>query len=237
MESIGLLFKVFWAPGEAMFKASKRPGAAFVAIGFLMIAGLVTSAVMFTHLNMGELTLRMLDQNPRFQQLSAEQKQQIVANSNGPLSKTLALVGAAITPILMTTVLALIFFGLFTFVGRDAGFKVFFVIAAFALLPLVFRYLASVLTVMIVPSSSIMPDELGSISPSIFVDRTTVPKMMFTLLNQIDIVTLWILSLLVIGYRFAVTKSVSVVARVGCVFGIWLVWVALRVALSSVLPF
>ena len=237
MESIGLLFKVFWAPGEAMFKASKKPGAAFVAIGFLMIVGMITSVVMLSQLNMGELTLRMLDQNPRFQQLSAEQKQQIVANSNGPLSKTFALIGSAITPILMTTFLALIFFGLFTLVGRDAGFKVFFVIAAFALLPLVVRFAASILTVMIVPASSIMPDELGGISPSIFVDRTSVPKMLFTLLSQFDVVTLWILSLLVIGYRFAVKKSVSVAARVGCVFGIWLVWVALRVALSSVLPF
>jgi hypothetical protein len=96
---------------------------------------------------------------------------------------------------------------------------------------------ARILTVLIVPPSSIMPDELGSISPAIFVDRTTVSKTLFTLLSQFDIVTLWILSLLSIGYRFASTKKVSVAARVGCVFGIWLVWVALRVALSSVLPF
>jgi hypothetical protein len=232
MESIGLLFKVLWAPG-----ASKKPSAAFVAIIFLMIVGMISSVVVFTHLDMGEMTLRMLDRSPQFQNLSAEQRQQMVANSNGPLAHTFALVGAAITPWLYTTFLTLLFFGLFTFVGRDAGFKTFFVITALALLPLVLRYVATMLTVMIVPSSSIMPDEFGSISPSIFVDRTTVSKTLFTLLNQLDIVTIWILSLLVIGYRYATTKQVSVVARVGCVFGIWLVWVALRVALSSFLPF
>jgi len=237
MESIGLLFKVFWAPGEAMFQASKKPGSAFVAIIFLMIVGMVTSVVVFTYLDMGEMTQRMIDRMPQLQNMSPEQRQQMLANANGPLAHTFALIGAAITPWFATTFLTLIFFGLFTLVGRDAGFKTFFVITAFALLPLLLTNVARILTVLIVPSSSIMPDEMGSISPAIFVDRTTASKTLFTLLSQFDVVTIWILSLLTIGYRFATTKTVSVVARVGCVFGIWLVWVALRVALSSFLPF
>jgi hypothetical protein len=40
------------------------------------------------------------------------------------------------------------------------------------------------------------------------------------------------LALLVIGYRFVSRKSVSVVARTVCVFGVWLVYVAFRVAFA-----
>src|SRR5689334_5701969 len=102
MESIALLFKVFWAPGEAMFKASKKPGAGFAAIGLLIIAGMITSFITISRVNMGEITLRMMDQSPRFQSLTAAQRQQIVANSNGTMSHVFAVVGAVIGPVLTT---------------------------------------------------------------------------------------------------------------------------------------
>jgi Yip1 domain len=237
MESLGLLFKVFWAPGEAMGKVSTSVRAALAPILLLTVVGVISAAVAVTHLNMGEITLRLLERSPQFQQMTAEQKQQVVARSNSPSTRVMSYVGAVVTPTLSITLLTVIFFGIFTLVGRNGGFKTFFTITAFAMVPLVIRYIAGILTVLYVPSSSIMLDEIGSISPSIFVDRTAVSKTVFSLLNQMDVITIWVLALLVIGYRFVVTKRVSAPVRIACVFGIWLAWVGFRVALSSLLPF
>jgi hypothetical protein len=237
MESLGLLFKIFWAPGEAMSRASQNARAALAPILLLTTAGLISAAVAVTHLDMGQVTLRMLEQSPRFQQLTAQQKEQIAANSNSPLTHAMSFVGGIITPTLMITLLTVIFFGLFTLVGRNGRFKTFFTITAFAMVPLLIRYAAGILSILFVPSSSIMPDEIGSISPSIFVDRTAVSRTVFGLLNQLDVITIWVLILMVIGYRFVVTKRVSLPVRFACVFGIWFVWIGVRVALSSVLPF
>ena len=55
MESIGLLFKVFWAPGEAMSRVSQKKGSALAPILLLSIVGMITSVVMFTHLDIGEI--------------------------------------------------------------------------------------------------------------------------------------------------------------------------------------
>ncbi len=236
MEGISVLFKVIWSPGEAMLRAAKNSKTALAPILLLTIAGIIFTMIMFSHVSMGEIALRAMEQSGRAQQLTPEQKERFLTASNGPVPKVISTVAATVGPTMTVAVVALIFFGVFSIVGRDGPFKSFFSVTAFACVPLIVRNIASVATVMIVPQSSLMVDEIGSISPAIFLDRTSVSKAVFTLVNQLDVVSIWILILLVIGYRFVARKSVSATMRAVCVFGVWLVWVLARVALSSVFP-
>ena len=52
--------------------------------------------------------------------------------------------------------------------------------------------------------------------------------------NTIDLVNIWILALLIIGYRYAARKSLSGVTRAVSVVAVFLVYVALRLALASI---
>jgi hypothetical protein len=236
LEGITLLFKVLWSPGEAMFRVAKNNKAALAPILLLTIGGIVFTMIMFSHVDMYQLALRALEQRPGAQELTAEQKDRMLAMSTSTFARVTPMIFAGIGPTLTITCVSFIYFVLFTLVGRTGGYKAFFAITSFAFVPLIVRNVASALTVMVVPPSSLMVDEIGGISPSIFLDRTATSRGVFTLVNQIDVVSIWILILLVVGYRFLVSKDVSIKTRAACVFGPWFIWIAVRVALSSVFP-
>ena len=153
---------------------------------------------------------------------------------NSPVVKGFTFVSVAIGPVLMIVLVAGIYFALFTILGREGGFKSFLSITAFAFVPTIFRQVAAVLSAFMVPTSSLMPDELGSLSPAVFMDRDSVSPVLFAAVNTIDLVSVWVLILLVIGYGFVTRKSLSKSSRAAAVIGVFMLYVALRLASAAV---
>jgi hypothetical protein len=232
MQGIGLLFKVLWSPGEAMFLLAKTPRV-LAPLLFLCLFSAVVGGAMMTKLDSGELAMRAIEQSPQGRNLSDEQKTQIRSQVNSPIVKGFTAVSVVVGPALVIVIVAAIYFALFTMVGREGGFKAFLSITAYAFVPSIFRSLAAMLSAFFLPTSAIMPDELGSLSPSVFIDRTAVSPAVFTAVSAIDLVSIWILVLLVIGYGFVTRKSVSKVTRAGVVVGVFLVYVVLRVGFAA----
>ena len=139
----------------------------------------------------------------------------------------------AFGPALVVALTAAIYFGVFTLVGRESNFKTFLSITAFAFVPRIFSHFAAILSAFVVPSSSIMPDELGSLSPAVFLHRDGMSPVVFAAANTVDLVSIWILSLLVIGYGYLVSKSLPKGACGGVVVGVFLIYVALRLVFAS----
>jgi hypothetical protein len=229
METISLLFNVLWAPAETMFKVAKSRK--ILAPLILLTAGAILSVlVTFSQVNMGEVMLRTMEQQGRAP--SGEQRERMLAMMNGPAVRAFGAISAVVVPTVTVLLVAVIYFGLFTLLGRESGFKAFFAVTAFAFVPSIVRTAAAVITMTVVPQSQLMLDELGNIGPAVMLDRGAVSSKLFAAVAQFDVVSLWILALLVIGYRFVSRKSVSAVARTVCVFGVWLVYVAFRVAFA-----
>ena len=90
---------------------------------------------------------------------------------------------------------------------------------------MIFRQSAIVLTACFVPSSSIMPDELGSLSPAVFLGRDSLSPAVFAMVNTIDIVSIWILALIIIGFEFVTRNAVSRAVRAGAVIGVFLIYI------------
>jgi uncharacterized membrane protein len=229
MESVSLLFNVLWAPAETMLKVAKSRKVLAPLI-LLTAGGILSVLVTFNQINMGEVMLRTMEQQGRAP--SAEQRERMLAMMNGPVPRAFGAISAVVAPTVTVVLVAVIYFGLFTLLGREAGFKAFFAVTAFAFVPSIVRTAAAVITMTVVPQSQLMLDELGNIGPAVMLDRGAVSSKLFAAVAQIDVVSLWILALLVIGYRFVSRKGVSVVARTVCVFGVWLVYVAFRVAIA-----
>ena len=83
--------------------------------------------------------------------------------------------------------------------------------------------------ILMIPSSAINPAELGSISPGIFLDPLETSAPLLALARAMDLVTIWVLVLLTIGYRRLAPKRTSAITVAVAVFGVWLVTVAVRV--------
>ncbi len=236
MASIGLLLKVLWSPGEAMFRISKDPRA-LVPIVFLSLCSLAGGMLVMAKVPTAELAMRAIERSPQGANLSEEQKDRLRQQIHSPVARVFGIISTTAGPILIVLIVTSVYFGIFTIVGREGGFKAFFAITAFAFVPIIFRQGAAVLSAFVAPASSIMPDELGSLSPAVFLDRDSVPRALFAAVNMIDVVSLWILCLLVIGFGFVARKGVSKAARAGTVFGVFLVYAVLRVMLASVRGF
>lgn len=233
MDNISFIFKVLWAPGQAMSEVVKR-GAIFAPILLLAFVSLASTFITFRKIDPAAIAIQQSERQGR--QLTAEQKAQMQQMMNSPILKGVGITFATIGPLISTTIITLIFFGIFTLVGREGTFKGFMAVTAHACVPLVIRLIAGILTVVMVPIDQIAMDEIGSISPALFIDRTGMNKMLFTAINSIDVITIWVLILLVIGYRFVTKKSVGTMTRAACVFGLWLLFVAIRVGFSSFIP-
>lgn len=233
MEGIGLLFKVLWSPGEAMFHLSKKPRIV-VPIVFLCLFSLVTGALVMSKLDSAELAMRAIERSPQGAQMTDQQKDLLRSQMNSPIFRVFGLASTVIGPIIMILLIAGLYFALFTMLGREGGFKAFLSITAFAFIPGIFRQAAAVLSAFVMPASSIMPDELGSLSAGVFIDRDSASPVLFAAANTIDLVSIWILALLIIGYGFVTRKSLSAVTRSCAVLGVFLVYVALRLALAAV---
>jgi len=231
MQSISLLFKVLWSPGEALFFLSKNPKV-LTPILFLTLFSTVTGAVLVTKLDSAELTMRALERSRS--NLSDEQKAQLRRQMGSPVVKVFTFVSAVVGALLVVLIVAGIYFALFTMLGREGGFKAFLSITAYAFVPTIFRSLAAVLSAYVVPPSSLMPDELGSLSPAVFLDRDAMSPVVFTAVNTIDLVTIWVLILLWIGYGFVTRKSLSKVSRAAAILGVFMLYVALRLVSAAV---
>jgi hypothetical protein len=236
MKSIGLLFKVLWSPGEAMLLLSKNPRV-LVPIVFLSLSSLMTGIILMTKVPAAELAMRAIERSPQGANLSDEARQRIRQQVDSPAMRSFTIVTTGLGPLVFVLIVTATYFALFTMIGREGSFKAFFSITTFAFVPTIFRQLTVVLNAFFMPPSSIMPDELGSLSPAVFLDRDAVSPVVFAGVNMIDIVSIWILFLLVIGFGFVTRKSLSKATRAGTVFGVFLVYAFFRLLLASVRRF
>ena len=189
---------------------------------------------MVTKLDLAELTIRQIERSPQGANFSDQQKDLMRKQMQSPVVKGFTFVSTAIGPVVIIVVVAAIYFALFTILGREGGFKSFLSITAFAFVPLIFRQLAALLSAFFLPGSAIMLDELGSLSPAVFFDRDSMSPVLFTAVSTIDLVNIWILALLIIGYGYVTRQSLSKGVRAASVIGVFLVYVALRLALAAI---
>jgi hypothetical protein len=226
------LFKVIWSPGEAMFLLSKNPRVV-VPMLFLCLSSLASTLLVMTKVDFAELNMRMMERSSFIANMSDEQKAQMRQGMNSPARKALGVGTATVGAVILVVIVAAIYFGIFTIVGREGSFKAFLSITAFAFVPNIFRQLAMVMAAFFVPASSLTLDELGSLSPAVFLDRDAVSPVLFAAVNMIDLVSIWILTLLVIGYGFVTRKSLSQFTRAVVVFGVFLLYAGYRLAIAS----
>jgi Yip1 domain len=233
MQSIGLLFKALWSPGETMYLLSKNPRV-LAPLLFLCVFSLVTVGGAFTKIDFGDMYMRLVEKSPQGRNMTDDQKAQMKKVMSSPIVKAAVPAFSVIGTLFTIVVVAGIYFLVFSLVGREGGFKAYLSLTSFAFVPIIFSSIASAVRAFTMPSSSLMLDELGSLSAAVFVDRDAVSPVIFTIANSIDLVSIWILSLLIIGYGFVTRKSVSKGTRAAVVVAVFLAYVGLKIVSAAI---
>jgi hypothetical protein len=232
MQSIGLLFKVLWSPGETMYLLSKNPRV-LAPLLFLCLFSLVTVGGAFTKIDFG-VYMRLVEKSPQGRNMTDDQKAQMKKVMSSPIVKAAVPAFSVIGTLFTIVVVAGIYFLVFSLVGREGGFKAYLSVTSFAFVPIIFSSIATTVRAFTMPSSSLMLDEIGSLSAAVFVDRDAVSPVIFTIANSIDLVSIWILSLLIIGYGFVTRKSVSKGTRAAVVVAVFLAYVGLKIVSAAI---
>ena len=141
MKSIGLLLKVLWSPGEAMSLLSRNPRV-LVPFVFLAVSSLITGGLVMSKIPASELAMRAIERSPQAANMSDEAKEQLRRRVNSPVTSVFAIVSTVLGPMIVVLLVSAIYFGVFTMIGREGGFKAFLSITAFAFVPGIFRQLA-----------------------------------------------------------------------------------------------
>ena len=243
MKGFVLVFKTFWSPGSAFEEIAESPVRPWAAILVLTIVGLISAGVITATVDPAEMALRAMEQSPQGANLTEEQKEQFVERLNNPavryigfagalVGPTVGFAGALVGPTVLIVVLSGIYFGIFMILGSSAKYGKFFSLTSFAMLPLLIRNVAATMMVLFIPSSAINPQELGGIAPSAFLDPTEVSRTVFAIAQSLDLITFWVLILLIIAYRNVAPNRTSVITRTIGVLIPWLILVAGRVGLT-----
>ena len=207
MESIGLMFKTFWSPGESTAAISKKPR---ILVPLILISLLSTSIgiVAIAKIDFGALAIQQMERSGRIQNLNEQQREQTLQFSRRILPVTF-IVSGIVGPTLLLTIVTAIYFGIFTLIGREANFKTFFSLTLFAYVPLILRNVVSVVQLFAIPQEQINIQELGSLGLQLLLDPTTSSKVAYALAGAVDIFSIWIMILLCIAYKNGVRKSVG----------------------------
>ena len=209
MNGLYRIGSVFWAPARSLQEASLEP-AILLPLAVPTAFASLTSLIVYFTLDPADPSLAIL--------------------------WLIGLVSAAIGPVVIVLLVSSFFFALFSVLGRRVGYRAFLSVTAFAFVPTALHHLAQ--GVLLLPISQPMSTpQFGRLNLALFLDSQSVSSGVFVAAGMIDVISLWVLALLVVGYRYVARPTLAPGARVTAVVLTWLIYVGIRIALADTLAF
>jgi hypothetical protein len=190
---------VFASPGPTFASIARRPGWVLPLLisTVLSIAG---AAAIVPRIDFEAAVRERIA--ARDQTIPEDRVEQIIA-AQKKFAGFFAYVSALLAPTLITLVLALIFWISFKAFGWELTFRKSFGVTAHALLPSIF---SSMLLIFFATRLDLInPADIGDLTHAnlgLFVDRHGNP-VLHSLLGSVDVISIWVFALLVIGFALA----------------------------------
>ncbi|MBI3670064.1 MAG: YIP1 family protein [Acidobacteria bacterium] len=231
---ISRIFGVLFSPRATFEEIARRPS--WIApIVVLAILGSGVSFFLNQRVDWGSYIRQKAEQNPRFAQLTEEQKQNALG-VQVKLAPVLTYVFGAVGAAIAALFFALVFWGAFNlFAGSGLRFSNSFGIAAHSLVPSGIGSLLGIVIMAAKKSGEIDPEHLVASNVGALLGNDA-PRWLAALGSSLDIFWIWIFSLLAIGFSAANPKKASLGKALGIVFGLWAVWVLAKVGWAAIFP-
>lgn len=225
METITQLIRVLWAPRKVLSEVAQRPRIIAPLLFLTLFAGAET-AIVLAKLDPGELRLREFERGGYADKISDSDK---AIHAAAARSYRTMLAAFTVTRWLSVVLITGGVFYLLLGMGRGVPIKPFLAVTAFAFIPGAIRSVAMIATVLTAEPTTETLSRAGAISPIWLVNPASVSRTLYQALGMVDVITFWILALLIIGYGFVLRDRVNPVLRVSAVLGAYLllgfIWV------------
>ena len=229
---IGRIIGVFTSPKQTFTSIAEKPS--WVApMLLMMILAVVVGGLLNSKMNWAQYIRHKAEENPRFEQLSEEKKDEAVAGQVRFWAGFSYAVGAVAIPIsiLIFAGIYLVAFNLMSGAGVRYGQS--FAITTHAFLP---AAITSILAMIILPLKTygdVDPENIVATSLKAYLPETA-PKPLLALGGSLELFWIWCLVLIAIGFTAANPRKVKPGAAFGIVFGLWAIWVLAKVAWAAI---
>jgi hypothetical protein len=221
---------IFLSPRETFADISRRPD--FIAPLIVLIAvTIAVSEVMLAKIGMERIVRTQIEHSSRASSMTPEQMQQAVEQ------------GARIGSIFAHAGFMFVLIGLLIVAGVGLGvtnaifggrikFKTAFAVTCYSSLVSVLGSILAVLMILFGDVEHFDAQNPGPTNLGFFLNPDT-PKPLMSLASSFDLLTLWFIVLLGIGFSEATARKVKPAALTVTIFGIWLLWVLAKMGLAT----
>ncbi|MFZ0637392.1 MAG: YIP1 family protein [Candidatus Acidiferrales bacterium] len=225
--TVGRMTGVLFNPKPTFEDIVARPSW-LLPLVFLAILSIVVIAIFGQRVGWRGVIERQIEQNPRADQLTQEQKEQAVERGvkfGPPITYVIVVVGAFLGPVIIAAVLL----GAFNVMaGTRLDFKIALAIVSFSWMPFAIHGLLSIILLFVKSPDSIEIEHIVASNPAAFLASDSA-KWLMSLLTSFDLFTFWVIVLQAIGFSTASPKKVSFVKALTIIVAVWACYVLLKV--------
>jgi hypothetical protein len=206
MQALYRVMRIVWSPVHTLSEACEHP---IVVIPILIPTALATLAAIIQYFGF------------------------VVLQPELQTAWIVGLVVSAVRPVLIPLVVSAILFALFSVAGRSHGYFSFLSVTALAFVPTSAVHLVQ--SGIFFFSESPLSAQAGRVNLTYFLDPQVVAPGIYVAAGMIDLVSLWVLGLLVVGHRMLGVRSGRLNGSL--VLGSWVVYAIVRIAMAGTLAF
>jgi hypothetical protein len=233
MSFVARMVGVIFSPGSTFEDIARAPD--FIApLLTIILVSVAATETLLRKVGMARIVQMSLDQSGQAQNMSPDQVQQAIQRGV-TFGSIFARVGAVIgTPILLLIVAAVGLLILNAFFGAEAKFgKVFSAACYTGVTIIVGNLIALPIFLFGDPNAVNMADPIPT-NVGFFLNPLETSKPLYVVASSVDIIRFWFIALLAIGLSRVAEGKVKTSWIFGCLFGIWLVILLIRVGLALI---
>ena len=229
---LATLLGVFVAPGDAFAAIARRPSFWAPLVAFAAV-GAAFNAAWLHSIEPAEFARAQIEDAPIAQHLSPEERATGIAQQAAALRWTSWLGPVLFLPIGLVLIAAVSLFVFRFFYASEVTFQQSLSIVAWTFLAFTLVTLPLTLLVLHLKEDwTLDPRTALQANLTLFLDKASVPRAVYSIAESLDLLSAWVLSLLSIGYGAASGRRAGQ-AAVG-VFAMWGVYVLVKAALAAV---
>jgi Yip1 domain len=227
-----MLGNLYFAPREA-FRALLVRSGFWVPLLALIALNVTFTAIWLQNVDPHEFMRTQIEESGRADRMSPEQLQAVVDGQAGMFS-TFAWLGQLVFLPLFFLAVAAVYLFIFRFLlGGEVRYRASLAVVGWSFLAVSIITTPLILLVMMLKGDwNVDPRTAVLAGPALLLEKGSTSPWLYALVDSVDLFSFWVLALLAAGYGVANRRTTG--WAVGGVVGLWVAYVAGKVALAAV---
>ena len=230
--AFGRIIGVLFSPKATFESIVRRPTWALPLI-LLCILQLAVTFAFSQHVGWHDFMVRKLEQNPRVQQMSEEDREKAIEKGT-QIAPIIGYVSSLLVPFISAALVAAVLLAAFNLLaGSKVNFKTALGIVSHSWVPGIIMGLLGLLIIFLKDPSAVDIENLVASNGGALLSENS-SAWLIKLLTSLDIFSFWFMILMAMGFSATNPKKISFGKAFAIVFAVWLIYVLVRTGSAAV---